>query len=148
MRTSVCAIVAAIGLAAHPAFAQANRAAMKFWNGVQATCNLTAAKAPTKLGQRIAQTAIDEFTRFGGHWIDSNGRLFRFGLTEAEHEEDDGGARQATQPRPLSGPQRQPPIGLGIVAAPIAGALSAPPGPERPRPSALHCTTLEQHQRL
>src|SRR5260370_13856429 len=66
---------------------------MKFWNGVQVTCNVTAAKAPSELGQRIAQTAIDEFTRFGGHQIDSNGRLFRFGLTEAEHEEDDGGDR-------------------------------------------------------
>jgi hypothetical protein len=60
MRTSVCGIVAAIGLAAHPAFAQANRTAMKFWNGVQVTCNITAAKAPTELGRRIAQTAIDE----------------------------------------------------------------------------------------
>ena len=95
MRTSVCAIVATIGLAAHPAFAQANRAAMKFWNGVQATCNVTAARAPTKLGQRIAHTAIDEFTRFGGHQIDSDGRLFHFGLTEAEHEEDDGGSLRA-----------------------------------------------------
>src|SRR6266853_6107844 len=91
MRTSVCAVVAAIGLAAHPAFAQANRTVMKFWNGVQVTCNVTAEKAPTELGQRIAQTAIDEFTRFGGHQIDSDGRLFHFGLTEAEHEEDDGG---------------------------------------------------------
>ena len=90
MRTSVCAIAAAIGLA-HPTFAQTNRAAMKFWNGVQVTCNVTAAKAPPELGQRIAQTAIDEFSRFGGHQIDSDGRLFRFGLTEAEHEEDDGG---------------------------------------------------------
>ncbi|MGA2126642.1 MAG: DUF2272 domain-containing protein [Xanthobacteraceae bacterium] len=95
MRASVCAIVAAIGLATHPAFAQADRTAMKFWNGVQATCNFAAAKAPTELGQRIAQTAIDEFTRFGGHQIDSDGRLFRFGLTEAEHEEDDGGSPQA-----------------------------------------------------
>ena len=86
MRTSVCAIVAAIaatGLAAHPAFAQANRTAMKFWHSVQVTCNTTAAKAPTELGRRIAQTAIDEFTRFGGHQIDSDGRLFHFGLTEA-----------------------------------------------------------------
>ena len=55
-----------------------------------------AAKPPSELGQRIAQTAIDEFTRFGGHQIDSNGRLFRFGLTEAEHEEDDGGDRPAS----------------------------------------------------
>jgi hypothetical protein len=95
MRTSVCAVVAAIGLAAHPAFAQSNRTVMKFWNGVQATCNVTAEKAPTELGHRIAQTAIDEFTRFGGHQIDSDGRLFHFGLTEAEHEEDDGGNPQA-----------------------------------------------------
>src|SRR6202030_1339342 len=43
------------------------------------------------LGRRIAQTAIDEFTSFGGHRIDSNGRIFRFGLTEAEHDEDEGG---------------------------------------------------------
>ena len=56
MRASICAVVAAIGLTAHPAFAQANRTAMKFWNGVQVTCNVTAAKAPTELGQRIAQT--------------------------------------------------------------------------------------------
>jgi hypothetical protein len=95
MRTSVCAVVAAIGLAAHPAFAQANRIVMKSWNGVQATCNVTAEKAPTELGHRIAQAAIDEFTRFGGHQIDSDGRLFHFGLTEAEHEEDDGGNPQA-----------------------------------------------------
>src|SRR5215472_18206821 len=95
MRIFVYAIVAAIGLAAHPAFAQADRTATTFWKGVQATCNATAAKAPTELGQRIAQTAIDEFTRFGGHQIDSDGRLFHFGLTEAEHEEDDGGNPQA-----------------------------------------------------
>ena len=96
MRTSVYAIVAAIGLAAHPASAQADRTAATFWNGVQATCSVTAARGPGNLGQRIAQTAIDEFTRFGGHQIDSDGRLFHFGLTEAEHEEDDGGNPQAS----------------------------------------------------
>jgi hypothetical protein len=95
MRAPVCAIVAVIGLAAHPAFAQADRTAATFWKAVQTTCNATAAKPPSELGQRIAQTAIDEFTRFGGHQIDSNGRLFRFGLTEAEHEEDEGGVPQA-----------------------------------------------------
>ena len=99
MRALVCAIVAAIGLAAHPAFAQADRTAAAFWKTVQAACDATAAKPPSELGRRIAQTAIDEFTRFGGHQIDSNGRLFRFGLTEAEHKEDDGGDRRAT-PRP------------------------------------------------
>jgi hypothetical protein len=96
MRTSVYAIVAAIGLSAHPASAQADRTATTFWNSVQATCNVTAAKGPGDLGRRIAQTAIDEFTRFGGHQIDSDGRLFHFGLTEAEHEEDDGGNPQAS----------------------------------------------------
>jgi hypothetical protein len=96
MRALVCAIVAAIGLAAHPAFAQAGRTAAEFWKTVQARCDATAAKPPSELGQRIAQIAIDEFNRFGGHRIDSNGRLFRFGLTEAEHEEDESGARQAS----------------------------------------------------
>lgn len=96
MRAAVCAIVAAIGLAAHPAFAQGDRTAATFWKAVQANCDATAAKPPSKLGRRIAQTAIDEFYRFGGHEIDSNGRLFRFGLTEAEHEEESGApARQA-----------------------------------------------------
>jgi hypothetical protein len=93
MRAIVCAFVAAISLAACPAFAQADRSTATFWKAVQANCNVTAAKPPSELGQRIAQTAIDEFTRFGGHQIDSNGRIFRFGLTEAEHEEDDGGDR-------------------------------------------------------
>ena len=94
MRASLCAIVAAIVLAAHPAFAQTNRTAATFWKTVQATCDATAARPPSALGQRLAQIAIDEFTRFGGHRIDSNGRLFHFGLTEAEHEEDDGGNPQ------------------------------------------------------
>ena len=96
MRAAVCAIVGAIGLLAHPAFAQADRTAAAFWKTVQAACDATAAKPPGELGRRIAQTAIGEFTSFGGHRIDSNGRLFRFGLTEAEHEEDDGGALQAS----------------------------------------------------
>ena len=106
MRAPVCALVVAVGLAAMdlaamalaapPAFAQADRTAAAFWKTVQATCDATAAKPPGELGKRIAQTAIDEFTRFGGHRIDANGRLFHFGLTEAEHEEDDGGERQAS----------------------------------------------------
>src|SRR4051794_22175702 len=61
---------------------------------VQATCNATAAKPAGELGRRIAQSAIAEFNQFGGHQIDANGRLFHFGLTEAEHEQDEG-ARQS-----------------------------------------------------
>src|SRR5262245_16014589 len=94
MRAPVCAIVAAFSLAS-PAFAQADRTAATFWKAVQATCDAAAAKPPSERGVRIAQTAIDEFTQFSGHQIDSNGRLFRFGLTEAEHEENDSGSRQA-----------------------------------------------------
>ena len=96
MRALLCVIAAAIGLAAQPAFAQADRAAAAFWKTVQATCDSAAAKPPGELGRRIAQTAIDEFTQFGGHQVDANGRLFHFGLTEAEHEEDDGGGRPAS----------------------------------------------------
>jgi hypothetical protein len=90
MRAFLCAIMAVIVLG-YPAFAQTNRTAATFWKTVQTTCDATAARSPSALGQRIAQIAIDEFDRFGGHRIDSNGRLFHFGLTEAEHEEDDGG---------------------------------------------------------
>jgi hypothetical protein len=95
MRASACAIVVAIGLAAHPAFAQTDRTVAAFWKAVQVACDATAAKPPSDLGRRIAQTAIDEFSSFGGHQIDSNGRLFRFGLTEAEHAQDGAGDRQA-----------------------------------------------------
>jgi hypothetical protein len=91
MRASVCVLVAAIGLAAQPAFAQADRTTATFWKAVQARCDATAAKPASELGRRIAQTAIEEFNRFGGHRIDSDGRLFRFGLTEAEHNQEDGG---------------------------------------------------------
>lgn len=97
MRAPVCAIAAVIGLIAHPAFAQGDAAT--YWKSVQARCDATAAKPPRELGRLIAQTAIDEFHRFGGHTIDSNGRLFRFGLTEAEHEGDDGGNRQTSLDR-------------------------------------------------
>lgn len=82
-----------LGLALWPAPAGADPAAAAFWKAIQARCDATAAKPPSELGGRIAQTATDEFNRFGGHEIDANGHLFKFGLTEAEHEEDDGGSR-------------------------------------------------------
>jgi hypothetical protein len=95
MRATVCIIVAAIGLAAHPALAQTGRTAAAFWTSVQANCDATAAKPASELGRRIAQTAIEEFDNFGGHRIDANGRLFHFGLTEAENEPE--GAGRGTQ---------------------------------------------------
>jgi hypothetical protein len=96
MRAAVYVLVAAVCLLAPPAFAQPDGAAAKFWKTVQAACDATAAKPASELGRRIAQTAIAEFNRFGGHRVDANGRLFHFGLTEAEHEEDDGGGRPAS----------------------------------------------------
>ena len=92
----VCAIVAAIGLVAQPAFAQADRAPRRSGRPCRPPATPPPRSLPSELGQRIAQTAIDEFTRFGGHQIDADGRLFHFGLTEAEHEEDDGGNPQAS----------------------------------------------------
>jgi hypothetical protein len=99
MRAIVCAIVLAGGLTAQPALAQGERPASTLWKSVQATCNATARALPTEAAKRIAQTAIYEFTRFGGHRIDAEGRLFRFGLTEAKHEEEFGDAREARQDR-------------------------------------------------
>jgi hypothetical protein len=95
MRAIVCIIAAAIGLAAHPAFAGADRASAAFWKSVQTTCAVTAAKPAGALGHRIAQAAIAEFDAFGGHRIDANGRLFHFGLTEAEqqHESESRGGQ-------------------------------------------------------
>jgi len=90
MRALVCALVAAIGLTALPSFARSDRTAAAFWKTVQARCDATAARHPSEVGRRIARIAIEEFTRFGGHKIDSDGRLFRFGLTEAEHKEEYG----------------------------------------------------------
>ena len=89
MRAALCAIVAAIALAASAALAQDHSAGATFWQAVQVNCGATAAKPASALGRRIAQTAIDEFYRFGGHEIDAHGRLFRFGLTEAEHEAEE-----------------------------------------------------------
>jgi len=98
MRALVCAIAVAAGLAA-PAVAQPDTAPAVFWKGVQAACDATAAKPAGDLSRRIAQTAVGEFDSFGGHQIDANGRLFRFGLTEAEHEEDDAPSRGANLSR-------------------------------------------------
>jgi len=82
-------------LAAAPAFAQADRTTASIWKSVQSSCDATAAKPASELGRRIARTAIDEFNQFGGHQIDSNGRLFRFGLIEGQQEKDFAGAPQA-----------------------------------------------------
>lgn len=90
MRALACIAVVAIALAAYPAFAQADHTSAAFWKAVQARCDATAASPPNEFGRRIAQTAIKEFTSFGGHLIDSDGRLFHFGLTEAEHQDGSG----------------------------------------------------------
>lgn len=80
-------------LAAGPAFGQASDAL--FWRRVQATCTETAARPASEKAMQIAQSAIDEFERFGGHKIDSDGRLYHFGAVESEQEEDDQGDKVA-----------------------------------------------------
>lgn len=87
MSFRTCVIAAAIGLAASAALAEDPTA---FWKDVQARCDATAAKPASDTGRRIAQNAIDELARFDGHRIDGDGRLFHFGVTEAEHEEEYG----------------------------------------------------------
>ncbi len=94
MRILACTFMVATCLVAQQASAQTTPVA--FWKTVQANCNTTAAKPPSDAAKRIAQNAIDEFKAFDGHEIDAAGRLFHFGLTEAEHEEDDGGGKPPT----------------------------------------------------
>jgi hypothetical protein len=86
MRIFVCVLAVAAALGAHPATAQPGETA--FWKSVQARCDATAARPPSETGRRVARAALDEFYRFGGHAIDADGRLFHFGQTEAEHEQE------------------------------------------------------------
>ena len=61
-------IVEAIGLVAHPTFAQANSNTETFWKRVQATCDTPPPLSlQARSARRAAQTAIDEFARFDGH---------------------------------------------------------------------------------
>jgi len=96
MRIAVYAVLAWMCLAVQPTCAQSYRAAARFWKDVQAVCDATAAAPARDVGRRIAKTAIDEFEAFGGHRIDSNGRLFSFGLTEAQQGKDDGDSGPAS----------------------------------------------------
>jgi hypothetical protein len=88
MRVIAFTIVFA-GLCIAPSAAQPSDT-KPFWHRVQKVCDRTADTTPNEIATRIAQTALDEHYRFGGHQIDANGRLFRFGLVEAEQEESDG----------------------------------------------------------
>jgi hypothetical protein len=83
MRSTALTIVVAAGLWMSPAAAQPSDT-KPFWQRVQKVCDRTADTMPNEIATRIAQTALDEHYRFGGHQIDANGRLFRFGLVEAE----------------------------------------------------------------
>jgi hypothetical protein len=90
MRTIIVSALIAAGLCVASAAAQP-RDSRPLWRSVQKFCDQTAAAKPSALATKIAQTALDEHYRFGGHQIDSNGRLFRFGLVESEQEEDASG---------------------------------------------------------
>jgi hypothetical protein len=89
MRAAVITVLVAAGLYAEQAAAQPSDS-RPHWRSVQRICDQTAALKPTALASKIAQTALDEHYRFGGHQIDSDGRLFRFGLVESEQEDNDG----------------------------------------------------------
>ena len=59
------------------------------WAAAVKQC-LATAKAPvTERAAKVAAIARNEFYYFGGHRIDSNGRLFSFGVVESEQEESD-----------------------------------------------------------
>jgi hypothetical protein len=88
MRNLIGLLAAAALFATQPASAQQDSQIPGFWKSVQARCDATAAKPASDTGMRMARAAIDEFYRFGGHEIDADGRLFRFGQTEAEHEQE------------------------------------------------------------
>ena len=91
MRAFLRVIIAAICFAAVPAFAQDGHGAAGFWKSVQARCDATAARPASERGKHIARNAIEEFDRFGGHRIDAKGRMFHFGLTDAEQAQEYGG---------------------------------------------------------
>ena len=59
------------------------------WIPISKQCATTARAQPSAKALKIAETAKDEFYYFGGHRIDSNGRLFSFGVIESEQEESD-----------------------------------------------------------
>lgn len=61
----------------------------KAWASVGRLCRDGARRPVSDTALRIAQTARNEFFYFGGHRIDSNGRLFSFGVVETEQEESD-----------------------------------------------------------
>ena len=90
MRATLIATLVAAGFWTQDVAAQP-QASPRFWPSVQKICDQTAATKPSPLAAKIAQTALDEHYRFGGHQIDSNGRLFRFGLVESEQEEEASG---------------------------------------------------------
>ncbi len=65
-----------------------------FWKRVQDLCNATSnIKTIDKIephAERIAAAAETEHRLWDGHQVDHNGRLYKFGLTEAENEQDPG----------------------------------------------------------
>ncbi|WP_170182015.1 DUF2272 domain-containing protein [Phreatobacter stygius] len=56
-------------------------------------CLTTAAHPPSPLGLEIAATAIREHQAFGGHVIDRDGRMLRFGAVEADAFRDEAAGR-------------------------------------------------------
>ena len=95
MRTEISIVVLTLMISAGVSHAQVQQKPNTAWPSIQKTCDATTAKAPNTLAKDIAQRALNEHYLVGGHQIDSDGRLFRFGVVEAEQEEDDGGDDKA-----------------------------------------------------
>jgi hypothetical protein len=95
MRAAISIVALTLAIGAGVSHAQPQQNTNTFWPSVQKTCDAAAAKAPGNLAKDIAQRALNEHYLVGGHQIDSDGRLFRFGVVEAEQEEDDGGDDKA-----------------------------------------------------
>lgn len=65
------------------------------WKSVSDLCQAASNSLPSAVGTQIAQKAIDEYYRFGGHEVDSEGKLVTFGLVEVEQEEGENHGEQA-----------------------------------------------------
>lgn len=95
MRTEFSMVALTLMIGAGVSHAQPQQNSNAAWPSIQKACDATAAKAPNALARDIAQRALNEHYLVGGHQIDSDGRLFRFGVVEAEQEADDGGDDKA-----------------------------------------------------